>query len=107
MNDAAISSQTGHAVPINTNATLLAGKVPRSRGILAPAPGPQLLRGARSTALRTLSASHKRPAPLCVSFVEVALNELVAQLVEQRPFKAWVVRSSRTELTMLESLLIK
>ncbi len=35
----------------------------------------------------------------CGSFEEAALNELVAQLVEQRPFKAWVVRSNRTELT--------
>ena len=37
----------------------------------------------------------------CVSFERAALNELVAQLVEQRPFKAWVVRSNRTELTIL------
>ena len=35
----------------------------------------------------------------CVSLDSAALNELVAQLVEQRPFKAWVVRSNRTELT--------
>jgi hypothetical protein len=35
----------------------------------------------------------------CVSLEIAALNELVAQLVEQRPFKAWVVRSNRTELT--------
>jgi hypothetical protein len=27
-------------------------------------------------------------------------NEPVAQLVEQRPFKAWVVRSNRTGLTI-------
>ena len=35
----------------------------------------------------------------CGNLEEAALNELVAQLVEQRPFKAWVVRSNRTELT--------
>src|SRR5579862_1946614 len=34
-----------------------------------------------------------------VSFEDSGLSELVAQLVEQRPFKAWVVRSNRTELT--------
>ena len=56
---------------------------------------------------RNLSASPfagracERQARACVSFEEAALNELVAQLVEQRPFKAWVVRSSRTELTIL------
>jgi hypothetical protein len=33
------------------------------------------------------------------SFEEAALNELVAQLVEQRPFKAWVLGSSPSELT--------
>ena len=35
----------------------------------------------------------------CGSFEGAALNELVAQLVEQRPFKAWVVGSIPTELT--------
>ena len=35
----------------------------------------------------------------CVSFERAALNELVAQLVEQRPFKAWVLGSSPSELT--------
>jgi len=40
---------------------------------------------------------------LCVSLESAALNELVAQLVEQRPFKAWVVRSSRTELTIISN----
>jgi hypothetical protein len=35
----------------------------------------------------------------CVSFERAALNELVAQLVEQRPFKAWVLGSNPSELT--------
>ena len=35
----------------------------------------------------------------CGSLKEAALSELVAQLVEQRPFKAWVVGSIPTELT--------
>ena len=35
----------------------------------------------------------------CDSLEEAVLNELVAQLVEQRPFKAWVVGSNPTELT--------
>src|SRR5580693_9400868 len=35
----------------------------------------------------------------CGSLEQAALNELVAQLVEQRPFKAWVVGSNPTELT--------
>ena len=35
----------------------------------------------------------------CGSFERAAVNEPVAQLVEQRPFKAWVVRSIRTGLT--------
>ena len=39
------------------------------------------------------------------SFEEAALNELVAQLVEQRPFKAWVLGSSPSELTI--SFIIK
>jgi hypothetical protein len=33
------------------------------------------------------------------SFELAALNELVAQLVEQRPFKAWVLGSIPSELT--------
>lgn len=33
------------------------------------------------------------------SLEEAVLNELVAQLVEQRPFKAWVLGSSPSELT--------
>ena len=37
----------------------------------------------------------------CVSLELAALNELVAQLVEQRPFKAWVLGSSPSELTTL------
>ena len=37
---------------------------------------------------------------LCDNLNIAALIELVAQLVEQRPFKAWVVRSNRTELTI-------
>ena len=39
---------------------------------------------------------------LCGSFEEAAWNELVAQLVEQRPFKAWVLGSSPSELTILK-----
>ena len=35
----------------------------------------------------------------CVSLESAALNELVAQLVEQRPFKAWVLGSIPSELT--------
>src|ERR1035441_9632195 len=42
----------------------------------------------------------------CVSLELAALNELVAQLVEQRPFKAWVVRSNRTELTISNAVTI-
>jgi hypothetical protein len=34
-----------------------------------------------------------------VSFELAAFRELVAQLVEQRPFKAWVLGSSPSELT--------
>ena len=34
------------------------------------------------------------------NFEGAALNELVAQLVEQRPFKAWVLGSSPSELTI-------
>ncbi len=44
--------------------------------------------------------ARKRQYSSCVSLEIAALNELVAQLVEQRPFKAWVVRSNRTELTI-------
>jgi hypothetical protein len=39
----------------------------------------------------------------CVSLELAALNELVAQLVEQRPFKAWVQGSSPCGLTKIES----
>ena len=35
----------------------------------------------------------------CDSLKEAALIELVAQLVEQRPFKAWVLGSIPSELT--------
>ena len=35
----------------------------------------------------------------CGSFERAAVNELVAQLVEQRPFKAWVLGSIPSELT--------
>ena len=37
----------------------------------------------------------------CGSFEGAALYELVAQLVEQRPFKAWVLGSIPSELTTL------
>jgi hypothetical protein len=37
----------------------------------------------------------------CDNLEQAVLQELVAQLVEQRPFKAWVVGSSPTELTTL------
>jgi hypothetical protein len=42
---------------------------------------------------------HARANSCCGSLEQAALNELVAQLVEQRPFKAWVVGSIPTELT--------
>ena len=35
----------------------------------------------------------------CGNFEEAAFYEFVAQLVEQRPFKAWVLGSSPSELT--------
>ena len=35
----------------------------------------------------------------CDNLELAVLNELVAQLVEQRPFKAWVLGSSPSELT--------
>ena len=37
----------------------------------------------------------------CGSLESAAFNELVAQLVEQRPFKAWVLGSIPSELTTL------
>jgi hypothetical protein len=40
----------------------------------------------------------------CGSLKEAVLNELVTQLVEQRPFKAWVVGSIPTELTTQAAL---
>ena len=42
----------------------------------------------------------RQSAP-CGSLDKAVLNELVAQLVEQRPFKAWVLGSSPSELTIL------
>ena len=39
---------------------------------------------------------------LVVAWKERSQSEPVAQLVEQRPFKAWVVRSIRTGLTTLD-----
>src|SRR5580704_6011100 len=42
---------------------------------------------------------YARSNSCCGSLEEAASNELVAQLVEQRPFKAWVVGSNPTELT--------
>ena len=63
-------------------------------------------KGIRNTAGGSISpegargaATFRRSNLCCGSLESAALNELVAQLVEQRPFKAWVVRSSRTELT--------
>ena len=49
--------------------------------------------------------ARSRSAPGRMSFLPygslelAALNELVAQLVEQRPFKAWVLGSIPSELT--------
>ena len=40
-----------------------------------------------------------REKPPCDNFESAVLNELVAQLVEQRPFKAWVLGPSPSELT--------
>src|SRR5580692_5941315 len=42
---------------------------------------------------------HAAESPAYVNFEVAVLNELVAQLVEQRPFKAWVLGSSPSELT--------
>ena len=42
----------------------------------------------------------ERQNPPCDNLESAALNELVAQLVEQRPFKAWVLGSSPSELTI-------
>src|SRR5580658_7354959 len=51
----------------------------------------------------TASLAPSRSPPveisICVRFDSAALYELVAQLVEQRPFKAWVLGSSPSELT--------
>ena len=41
----------------------------------------------------------RRGNSCCGSLEQAASDELVAQLVEQRPFKAWVVGSNPTELT--------
>ena len=51
----------------------------------------------RVQALRRLGRSGRR----CDNLESAVLNELVAQLVEQRPFKAWVLGSSPSELTTL------
>ena len=53
-------------------------------------------RAARSP--RTSLAQRQQHIP-CVSLETAVLNELVAQLVEQRPFKAWVLGSNPSELT--------
>ena len=55
-------------------------------------------RKAHRTAI-CLSAAVASAIFYCVSFETAVLNELVAQLVEQRPFKAWVLGSSPSELT--------
>ena len=48
---------------------------------------------------RTTFGASERLKPSYGSFELAALNELVAQLVEQRPFKAWVLGSNPSELT--------
>src|SRR5580692_9030901 len=55
----------------------------------------------RSVSLLAAVARHLHAAesPAYVNFEVAVLNELVAQLVEQRPFKAWVLGSSPSELT--------
>ena len=47
----------------------------------------------------TADRPKRRDAP-CGSFEVAVLNELVAQVVEQRPFKAWVLGSNPSELTI-------
>jgi hypothetical protein len=42
----------------------------------------------------------KRQNRPCDNLELAVLNELVAQVVEQRPFKAWVLGSNPSELTM-------
>src|SRR5512146_2044638 len=49
--------------------------------------------------LKAQSPVHRQQITACVSFESAALFELVAQLVEQRPFKAWVLGSNPSELT--------
>ena len=44
----------------------------------------------------------REPNTPCDNLEEAALFELVAQLVEQRPFKAWVLGSIPSELTTQE-----
>ena len=50
-------------------------------------------------------ARHRIPAKRqnrpCDKLKSAVLNELVAQVVEQRPFKAWVLGSNPSELTIL------
>ena len=43
----------------------------------------------------------KRQNSPCDNLESAALNELVAQVVEQRPFKAWVLGSNPSELTII------
>jgi hypothetical protein len=47
-----------------------------------------------------LSQDTGQKASRCVNLESAALNELVAQLVEHRPFKALVLGSSPSELTI-------
>ena len=55
----------------------------------------------RTDRIWAAKARRKRQIPYCDNLNLAVLNELVAQLVEQRPFKAWVLGSNPSELTIV------
>ncbi len=67
------------------------------RGVLTMVPA-KMVTKREFTAPRSAPARRK-PFPVVI-LEERPWHELVAQLVEQRPFKAWVLGSSPSELTI-------
>ena len=87
---------------VQTRAENTIAWAPRSHMAVLRKPGIQAKQGpGRLLAYAPHRLPAKRQNRPCDKLESAALNELVAQVVEQRPFKAWVLGSNPSELTIL------
>ena len=108
VNSSSESCGVEHAVPFHTSRDLQAASskiasLETSRHLVKLNLRPRCDRPSRPVSLQIRDLafwSGPRSAAKSLIAGTLCLDEPVAQLVEQRPFKAWVVRSNRTGLTI-------